>query len=172
MFQFYKEKKCLFECRLRFASGISKCIPWDYPQPEGLENEPFCTSHAVAIFEREMDNVKALEGCDCLPDCNHVTFNVDVSLQCPYIQKLIFPTIYFKVNILDLHVKELCNQKGNWANIDMVMKDWQLTNSPVAYWFNNLAGSDARHWSDVRDDFEKDSLDGKTNLTYGLPKAS
>ena len=73
---------------------------------------------------------------------------------------------------LDLHVEELCNVDGNWASIDRVMKDWQHTNSPFAHWYNNLAGSDARHWADVVEDFDEDSLSGKTNLTYGLPQAS
>ena len=54
----------------------------------------------------------------------------------------------------------------------MVMKDWQLTNSPFAYWYNKLAGSDALLWSDVAKEFDDDSLTGKTNLTYGLPQAS
>ena len=80
MFQFYKQTKCLFECRLKFAAGISKCIPWDYPQPEGLENKPICIARKVSIFEREMENPKALEGCGCLPDCDHDVFKVDVSL--------------------------------------------------------------------------------------------
>ena len=88
MFHFYKQTKCLFECRLRFASGKSKCIPWDYPQPEGLENEPICTSHTLAIFEKEMDNAKALDGCDCQPDCDHDMFKVHVSIGCQYIRDL------------------------------------------------------------------------------------
>ena len=79
---------------------------------------------------------------------------------------------HFKVDSLDLHVEELCNVDGNWASIDMVMNDWQHTNSPFAHWYNNLAGSDARHWADVVEDFDEDSLSGKTNLTYGLPQAS
>ena len=85
MFHFYKQTKCLFECRLRFASGKSKCIPWDYPHPEGLENEPFCTSHTLAIFEKEMDNAKALDRCECQPDCDHDMFKVHVSLHCNYL---------------------------------------------------------------------------------------
>ena len=79
---------------------------------------------------------------------------------------------YFQVDSLDLHVKDLCDVHGDWASIDMVMKDWQKTNSPLAYWYNHLAGSDARHWADVVEDFDRGSLAGKTNLTYGLPQVS
>ena len=79
---------------------------------------------------------------------------------------------YLKVDNQDLHAEELCNKNGNWASIDMVMNHWQQTNSPYAYWYNNLAGSDARYWSDVAKDFDEASLSGKVNLTYGLPQAS
>ena len=51
------------------------------------------------------------------------------------------------------------------------MKDWQHTHSPFAYWYNHLAASDARHWADVVEDFDHETLSGKTNLTYGLPQA-
>ena len=67
---------------------------------------------------------------------------------------------------------ELCDVHGDWASIDLVMRDWRRTHSPLAHWYNQLAGSDARHWADVREDFDEDSLAGKTNLTYGLPQAS
>ena len=79
MFQFYKQTKCLFECRLRFAAGKANCIPWDYPQPEGLEDDPICTSMELPIFEGAMDSAKALDGCVCLPDCDHVAFKVQAS---------------------------------------------------------------------------------------------
>ena len=71
-----------------------------------------------------------------------------------------------------MHVDELCDVHGDWASIDLVMRDWRRTHSPLAHWYNQLAGSDARHWADVREDFDEDSLAGNTNLTYGLPQAS
>ena len=79
MFQFYKQTKCLFECRLKFAAAEANCIPWDYPQPEGLEGEPICRSRELHMFETAMDSAKALDGCDCPPDCHHTVFKVQAS---------------------------------------------------------------------------------------------
>ena len=91
MFQFYKQTKCLFECRLKFAAAEANCIPWDYPIPPSLgdeENIPMCNSSAregamssLAEFNHYMDDAKSLESCSqCIPDCEQeVRFETQVS---------------------------------------------------------------------------------------------
>ena len=33
----------------------------------------------------------------------------------------------------------LCDPNGDWGTIDRVMKDWEETNSPQVYWFQQLS---------------------------------
>ena len=76
MFKEYTEEGCLFECKLKRAAKSSKCIPWDYPVPKGLEDMPICTMGSgttMETFELHM-NEPDVSMCDCLPDCHVVNY--------------------------------------------------------------------------------------------------
>ncbi len=81
MFKHYSEKGCQFECRLKYAIGVTNCLPWNYPQPMGLNRTqlPICTAtwngeNFVRQFEDALGKIEALKSCNCLPDCQHISY--------------------------------------------------------------------------------------------------
>ena len=72
MFKFYIQKSCQFECAFTEAKRISRCVPFSMPHLDP-GNETICTREHVTYFEANM--TKSLGDCDCLPDCEGVTFN-------------------------------------------------------------------------------------------------
>ncbi len=52
-----------------------------------------------------------------------------------------FTTDAIKINTLELDADQLCNRYGDWSNIDRVMRDWQETNSPTAFWSKQMSVS-------------------------------
>ncbi len=92
MFNTYNEKSCLFECRLKFAIKAGNCIPLDYPAPAGhqWESYPICVASidkksragelsSLEKFERAMDSADSMKHCECLPNCEEVTYESKVS---------------------------------------------------------------------------------------------
>ena len=78
MFKIYKQKGCLFECKVRFAANKTGCTPWDFPVPADLSDMRFCTTTDLFKFNKLLDNPVSQESCDCLPDCEEVTFETQV----------------------------------------------------------------------------------------------
>ena len=77
MFKEYTEEGCLFECKLRRAANFSKCIPWDYPTPKGMDKMDICTMGSnltLAAFEMKMNEPITPQTCDCLPGCKVVNY--------------------------------------------------------------------------------------------------
>ena len=80
MFRAYTKRGCQFECRLRDAAAHAKCIPWDYPMPKDLEGIEICltmlnaTTNPLGKFHARMDDPQPLQNCDCLPDCEEITY--------------------------------------------------------------------------------------------------
>ncbi len=63
---------------------------------------------------------------------------------------------------------ELCDRHGDWSTIDFVMKDWEKTNSPLAYWFYEMSGAN------YQERFKTYTLPDHvisrySNFSYGLP---
>ncbi len=63
---------------------------------------------------------------------------------------------------------ELCNRYGDWSTIDFVMKDWEKTNSPLAYWFFEMSAAS------YKERFKTYTLSNQvisrySNFSYGLP---
>ena len=84
LFKIYRQKGCQFECRLRYAANFTNCIPWDYPVPEDLDGIDICLSerdgrNMLKEFGLKMDDPKALESCDCLPDCEEIKYETQES---------------------------------------------------------------------------------------------
>ena len=86
MFNEYTHKGCLFECRLTKAFQIVGCIPWDYPLPPSIikdqvEEVSICNASPggnLTEFETFMDSAESIDGCECEPDCDEVTFEYQV----------------------------------------------------------------------------------------------
>ena len=86
MFRKYRQVGCLFECRLRNAIQSASCIPWNYPIPHGINESDFETcsnmvengTSNLVQFHTSMDETISTRGCDCMPDCEEVTFKPQV----------------------------------------------------------------------------------------------
>ncbi len=75
-----------------------------------------------------------------------------------------------QINTFDLDVDTLCNWYGDWTTIDLVMRDWQETNSPLAYWRNEMSDANyQRRFETLELDRETFRDSGITNMSYGLP---
>ena len=87
MFMQYNTLGCMFECRLNYSIMHSKCIPWDYPIPGGLNATKYgvCVagpSHSegrIKFFQELMDSDTSMKNCDCKPDCEHVKHEPQVN---------------------------------------------------------------------------------------------
>ena len=80
MFTIYKQKGCLFECKVRYVANKTGCTPWDFPVPEELSALRFCNGDHLFRFNQLLDNPISQQGCDCLPDCEEVTFETQVKM--------------------------------------------------------------------------------------------
>ena len=80
MFSFYKQKGCLFECKIRYVTDMLGCTPWDIPVPIELSAMTFCNGDKLLEFNQLLDNPISQKECDCLPDCEEVTFETHVIL--------------------------------------------------------------------------------------------
>ena len=78
MFTIYKQKGCLFECKVRFAAKNIGCTPWDIPVPAELSEMVFCNNEDLLRFNQLLDNSMSQKACDCLPDCEEVSFETQV----------------------------------------------------------------------------------------------
>ena len=79
MFTFYRQKGCLFECKVRYSANRTGCTPWDFPVPKELSTMKFCNGQDLLKFNQFMDYPISHQTCDCLPDCEEVTFETQVS---------------------------------------------------------------------------------------------
>ena len=82
----YSYKGCMFECRLNNAIDEVNCVPWDYPIPPKQHGSEMCTSSIaqngtskLARFEDFMNSKESIDGCNCLPDCEEVVYDAQVS---------------------------------------------------------------------------------------------
>ena len=102
LFVKYSQQGCLFECSLRYAVAKAGCLPWDYPMPTGIRADllPVCLANyeannsrvgdlsgifntgwldsRIAAFDDAM-NERDVISCDCLPDCEGITYDVQVT---------------------------------------------------------------------------------------------
>ena len=91
MFKYYKREGCLYECRIKYASQMAGCIPWDYPTNMNMSDTKICTGGRISswggvedgpleVFETHMQNDSALKNCKCEPNCEEVAFHTEVKL--------------------------------------------------------------------------------------------
>ena len=80
-FKYYRYEGCLYECRIRHASKMAGCIPWDYPTIKNMSDVAVCTINkkvSLEVFEMHMQNDDALADCNCEPNCEEVAFHTEV----------------------------------------------------------------------------------------------
>jgi hypothetical protein len=87
LFLMYSQKSCYFECTLNSAINQEKCLPWDFPVPtkDGVAIDvDVCLSQNVARinqinkFHQAMKNRSYSQNCQCMPDCEAVSYDVQV----------------------------------------------------------------------------------------------
>ena len=86
--KYYRKEGCLYECRIKFASQLAGCIPWDYPTIMDMNDTEICMSGqwktvfedgALQLFEKYMQNDSALENCNCEANCEEVAYHLEVN---------------------------------------------------------------------------------------------
>ncbi len=109
MFLQYSQRSCLYECTMRHAIAKAGCLPWDYLVPDmkknfnwtGSNDIRVCLlnkkSNEISLFNKAMDEWN-VGGCDCLPDCESITYDVQVD-KIP----LPAPHLLCKDNVLQVH---------------------------------------------------------------------
>jgi len=153
MFKKYSEKACIFECRIKNAYKRAGCIPWDYPLPESLKMAERCYSlesnrgKDLIKFHNAMNAPDITQGCSCEPDCEFHTYD-------------------FQINTQALDVEELCTFSGEQHNpeMDMVLREWEHTNSPLIHWYNAIVKNRTEYNID-------EILSDEVNLIHGLPES-
>jgi hypothetical protein len=132
MFKIYTQKLCIFECmlnnvvanevsicflnfdttnQLNYVYKQSKCVPWDYPTPQGLHGAndlPMCTSYkgdgynnSLGAFTSAMEDSKYSNPCLdlCLPNCDETSYeygidttelNTEELCKTPYTRKVAY----------------------------------------------------------------------------------
>lgn len=74
VFEHYTQKGCQFECHLKKAAEICRCIPWNYPNPVGNESR-ICDTYGAMCFEEVMGkHVQDRAKCDCPQNCEEIRF--------------------------------------------------------------------------------------------------
>ncbi len=76
MFTEYSTSGCLFECRLNQARKVCRCSPWNMPHPPSPEVPVICDIVGNHCFHKLLQELDLVEGCNCLPDCNTIKFQV------------------------------------------------------------------------------------------------
>ena len=88
MFKYYRQEGCFYECRIKYASQLAGCIPWDYPTTIDMNDTKICTrgtrggQGSLEVFEEHMQNDSVLEKCNCEPNCEEVAFHTEVKQSC------------------------------------------------------------------------------------------
>ena len=81
IFNYYRREGCLYECRVKYASQMAGCIPWDYPTIKNMSDVAVCTANeavSLEVFEMHMQNEDALVDCHCEANCEEVSYHTAV----------------------------------------------------------------------------------------------
>merc|ERR1712061_159618 len=111
---------------------------------------PLCysmTEDSINKFNDEMNAETVTQGCNCMPDCHYHSYD-------------------FQINTQALDVDELCSFDPDTHNpeLDMVLREWNRTNSPLIHWYNSIVRN--------RTDYNIDEiLSDKVHLIHGLPES-
>ena len=81
LFNYYTHKSCMFECRLKKTIDKLKCTAWELPHSKDWEGIALCTADYLDEFNYLMTTKAMSSDCECLPDCEEVTFDTKITIQ-------------------------------------------------------------------------------------------
>ncbi len=76
-FRRYSQSACLWECRLRQATNACNCTAWNFPRVQSSASICFY-QESIKCFSSVMDSKLPVSNCECLNDCEHILYDVDV----------------------------------------------------------------------------------------------
>jgi hypothetical protein len=102
LFRYYGQKSCVFECHVKYAHAKCGCTPWNYPHFGNESVQVICDGILSYCFKQKMQEqvrncsscsmtkkkehhvlsiitVTFQQHCDCLPNCEEVTFEATES---------------------------------------------------------------------------------------------
>ena len=77
LFKTYSQQSCEYMCLLKNLTKTQKCLPWDVPNIRGsIDGISLCHGRSSGLYVEAMQKYKAKDdpNCDCLPDCEKVTY--------------------------------------------------------------------------------------------------
>ena len=80
LFNYYTYKSCSFECKLRNVIAELNCTDWKLPLSKDWESVPLCTAAYMDEFNYLMGTREMGDNCDCMPDCEEVTFETTTAI--------------------------------------------------------------------------------------------
>ena len=74
LLQNYTKNGCEFDCALKKAMSVCKCLPWFYPND--FTELPICDMFAAKCFDMIMSDEKYYKNCrdECLEDCKGTSY--------------------------------------------------------------------------------------------------
>ncbi|KAF2892978.1 hypothetical protein ILUMI_13195 [Ignelater luminosus] len=148
-FKVYDQKNCLQECLSNFTYNHCNCVAFymlhDNSTPICGPRMDDCIKEAVSLFlvndikikmeyqqdknKRNLKNYISTEKCDCLPTCNSLTFEAEVS-QTDWSWKE-------AANILSDKAREL-SKTTHWSRLQIFFKDMQFITSERNELYGNM----------------------------------
>ncbi len=80
VFNAYSHSACIFECRLKRALEVCNCIAWNYPRVDQSANVCQGIISATSCFNEIVNDDTQDESCDCLNNCEFISYDVDVEV--------------------------------------------------------------------------------------------
>ena len=78
IFKVYTQKNCEYECKIKNAEAMCKCIPWDFLHQNTLAaNDKECDIFGRTCFFNAMKNYKSRSLCNhCVKECDYTIYDV------------------------------------------------------------------------------------------------
>ena len=74
LFNSYSKSGCEFECAVKSSSIACNCLPWSIPRNDN--HSKTCDMIGNLCFKNMFNSPQAYENCDCMNDCQAVTFSI------------------------------------------------------------------------------------------------
>ena len=75
IFKVYTQQNCKYECYVKKAESLCKCIPWDFMHQNAMAKE--CDIFGRTCFYNAMKNISlSINFCnDCVKECDYITYD-------------------------------------------------------------------------------------------------
>ena len=87
MYDEYRQKNCLIECRINMAIEELNCVPWDIDFPiNGRDYPRVCFADEARLFKDSLYEISLNGSCHCPDDCEvtRYSYSIDTSQINPY----------------------------------------------------------------------------------------